>query len=298
MSIGNYWATTLGFDEEDQDRSKSAQIANVATACSPQEPLQPTEASVLEDWMDLFYKRMESREAEVAKAHTAQLHRDDEEIEKWKLIRERDEAEQRRKESDCARELQEAAEARLREEESIREHTRVMGATVGMSDTEREAWLADERELEALCCKEAKQEARLAELSAVLARSVAYLKEKEDSEIEDRRRYEQQLELDRTMAAHQAVEERNHLERLELNARSIHEAEEPLARELLLGAFFEASNRITNAARSALYECLDGVAKAKLSALSQDAANAILDDLVMLREMQKTVDKLSASPRM
>jgi hypothetical protein len=294
LMTSNFWATELGFDREDKLTSHAQADHNTLAVSHAIEPPLPNEVADLEDWMTTFHRRMEQREQNIAKAHTNQLHRDDEEIEKWKLVRDLDEAELIRKNEQHKLELQEAAEAQLREEEAHREHGRVMLATKGMTDDDRESWLADERELELLQSKEAAQHSRLEALNAVLMKSVVYLAEKEGAELEESRRLEELRSLELESALREKADERLLFDTFEGNERLAILSVEPLDRNMLEVAFRESLQGVVGAARAKLLNCLDSSSRARLQSLPDNDANAILDDLVLLSDMQRTVDKITS----
>ncbi|CUG88149.1 Hypothetical protein, putative [Bodo saltans] len=291
----NFWATALGFDREDRLTSGSQAVSDLHSIPIGTEATIGDEKAELEGWMNMFHRRMEQRELAIAKAQTAQLHRDDEEIEKWKLVRDSDEAELLRKHERHKREQQEAADARSREEEAQREQTRIMIATAGMTDAERESWLVDERELELLQNKQAAQASRLQSLNAVLMKSVEYLAAKEKAEMEECQRLEDLRALQQSDALRDQEQQRILVDALENDHRHIILAEEPLARNLLHDASCESHRLLVNTARAQILTTLDSPTKLRLQNMSQSEANEILDDLVLLSDMQRTVDKLTCT---
>jgi hypothetical protein len=70
------------------------------------------------------------------------------------------------------------------------------------------------------------------------------------------------------------------------NERLVILSVDPLDRNMLEVAFRESLQGVVGAARTKLLSCLDS--------LDNDDANAILDDLVLLSDMQRTVDKITS----
>lgn len=307
-SKSNYWSEKLGFIAEDSalglvpaaDISASrvggghlsTTVANntTASATSIGGELDPVQ---MEQWIEEFHTRLAAKEALKQKKVNEQLNKDDEEIERWKMIRAEDERLVREKQLAQAR--QAALEAALREQEEAaeRERLRIEIATEGMSTEAREQWIADDKELQALEDKLQAKEERLASLDSILKAGAAIHDARLAAEAEAMAQAVAEIMRQEQALIEAQCEERGQLCHSETECRSVVDAEEFNGRQELIDVLREGELCIAAAAREAVLKNCSEETRAMIDAVNDPAAKQqLLDELALMATMRRTLRRL------
>lgn len=285
----NYWSSKLGFDSEDN-------LLPAATANETPPPsccsgaLVVSEEESLENWMLQFQERMQTKEQDKIRRLNEQLNRDDEEMEKWKAIREHDEKIVRERQLAIAREEALALAQKERDAAADAERRRIQQATEGMTPEERQRWIEDEQELEALEKTAHAREVRLASLNAILQIGASEYEAKIAAEVEA---LAQEAARFSALQEEQRQELRKDVDVFFATEAAVREAiscEEPETLATLVQELTSQAEIIRAKERLQVLSSCNAESLTLIEAVRSDAEReALLDELVLLRNMQMTL---------
>lgn len=285
MSKPNYWAESLGFD--------SQITAQTATQPSTPEPSTVAaavdEAQALEDWLNNFVERTKQNEATMAQRATEQIRRDDEEVEKWKALRKKDEEERRKKEEELLRESERVFREELRKQQDQQEESRILSCTQGLSDAQRTAWVLEEQELLKLENDFNTRNQRLECLNAILKQSAAQydMKIAFDEMVEATTVSADEYEAFKRQAYLEA--EVNVFAAFAVDSRAPIEQDSEWEFKELKKHFIAQKRNISRQERAIAMQALDGVQRETLMARSEEVRDNILDEMVLLSNLSRTL---------